>query len=317
LLLNKRPIDNNVIKIIDFGLSTHWSPGQVLTTKVGTPYYVAPQVLDGAYDNLCDLWSCGVIMYILLVGYPPFSGQTDKEVFAKIRSGKFNFQHSDWRLVSSHAQDLIRLFLKLNPRDRINSEQALNHSWIKSEAPVTRPASLQPAFLDNLKSFRTQNKLKKAALQIIAGRLSEERIKGLRETFVSLDENQDGMLTISELRSGLEHAGLNIKLEDLQAIVDGLDGDGSGYIDYSEFLAATLDRRTQLTEDVCLSAFNIFDLNNDGRITLEEVKQVLSIDGASEAACLETAACIVKDLDKNGDGSIDFQEFMAMMRETQ
>merc|ERR1712048_925905 len=140
-------------------------------------------------------------------------------------------------------------------------------------------------------------------------------IKGLRETFVSLDENQDGLLTISELRSGLERAGLNIKLEDedLQAIVDGLDSDGSGYIDYSEFLAATLDRRTQLTKDVCLSAFSILDLNNDGQITLEEVKQFLAVDGASEAACLESARCIIDGLDKNGDGSVDFQEFMAML----
>merc|ERR1712048_638554 len=122
LLLNKRPLDSNVIKIIDFGLSTHWSPGQVLTTKVGTPYYVAPQVLAGAYDNLCDLWSCGVIMYILLVGYPPFGGKTDKEVFAKIRSGQLHFEHSDWRYVSTDAQDLIKLLLKVNPQDRFSAE---------------------------------------------------------------------------------------------------------------------------------------------------------------------------------------------------
>merc|ERR1711976_219492 len=109
LLLNKGPIENNIIKIIDFGLSTSWSPGQILRSKVGTPYYVAPEVLSGAYCNLCDLWSCGVIMYILLVGYPPFQGQTDKEVFAKIRTGQVHFQQTDWRFTSSHAQDLIRL----------------------------------------------------------------------------------------------------------------------------------------------------------------------------------------------------------------
>merc|ERR1712014_419813 len=114
-----------------------------------------------------------------------------------------------------------------------------------------------------------------------------------------------------------ERAGLSCAPKEFEAMVDGLDGDGSGYIDYSEFLAATLDRRTLLTEDVCLSAFSIFDLNNDGRITLEEVKEVLSIDAASEAACLETAACIIQELDKNGDGSVDFQEFMTMMREAQ
>merc|ERR1712187_1085358 len=163
--------------------------------------------------------------------------------------------------------------------------------------------------------FRTQNKLKKAALHIIAGRLDEERVNGLRETFVSLDENQDGLLTIAELKSGLDHSGLVITPEDLRAIVDGLDSDGSGYIDYSEFLAATLDRRSLITEDVCRVAFRIFDLDNDGRITKAEIKQVLAVDGVSDAVGLENAESLIRDLDRDGDGSVDFQEFMAMMHD--
>merc|ERR1712048_1180042 len=125
LLPDKGPIDKNVIKIIDFGLSTHWSPGQILKSKVGTPYYVAPQVLAGAYDNLCDVWSCGVIMYILLCGSAPFTGQTDRQIFRKVRAGEVYFQDSDWRFVSTAAKDLIKLMLKVNPLNRINSEQAL------------------------------------------------------------------------------------------------------------------------------------------------------------------------------------------------
>jgi len=192
LFLNKAPLDSNVIKIIDFGMSTRWSPGQVLTTKVGTPHYVAPQVLVGAYDNLCDLWSCGVILYILFVGYPPFGGKTHEQLVAKIRSGRVSFKHSAWRHVSTDAQHLVKLLLKLNPRHRFNAEQALNYSWIETEAPVTPRASLQPALLDNLKTFQSKKRLKKAVLQ---GRLSEERIKGLRETLCIIDEldrNGDG-----------------------------------------------------------------------------------------------------------------------------
>merc|ERR1712039_719166 len=102
----------------------------------------------------------------------------------------------------------------------------------------------------------------KATLHIVAGQLSEDGIKELRDAFVSLDGNGDGLLTVVELRAGLERQGLNWTPDDVQNIVDGLDGDGSGYIDYSEFLAATLDRRNLLTEDVCRIAFNIFDLNN-------------------------------------------------------
>merc|ERR1712178_368259 len=155
---------------------------------------------------------------------------------------------------------------------------------------------------DNLRTFRSQNKLKKAALHIIAGQLNEEGIKGLRETFISLDENGDGLLTIAELKGGLERAGLRCAPKDLEAMVDSLDGDGSGYIDYSEFLAA---------------AFDIFDLDNDGQITQAELKQVLAVDGVSEVVGLESVESIIKELDKDGDGSIDFQEFMAMMRDAQ
>merc|ERR1712014_519108 len=99
-----------------------------------------------------------------------------------------------------------------------------------------------------------------------------------------------------------ERAGLSCAPKEFEAMVDGLDGDGSGYIDYSEFLAATLDRRTLLTEDVCWIAFNIFDLDNDGRITQAELKQVLSVDGVSEAVGLKSIDCVIKELDTDGDG---------------
>merc|ERR1712110_667586 len=110
----------------------------------------------------------------------------------------------------------------------------------------------------------------------------------------------DGLLTIAELKAGLERAGLSCVPKELETMVVGLDGDGSGFIDYSEFLAATLDRRTLLTEDLCWIAFNIFDLDNDGRITQAELKQVLSVDGVSEAVGLESVESIIKELDKDG-----------------
>merc|ERR1712176_854564 len=158
----------------DFGLSCKFTAGQVLTTKAGTPYYVATQVLAGNYDHLSDLWSCGVIMYVILCGYPPFFGETDAEVLSKVRLGNFSFNASDWKHVSEDAKDLIRMLLKMNPRDRYSAEQALNHDWIKNKAPKSQGVSLQSGFVDNLRSFRSQNKLKKAALHIIAGQLNED-----------------------------------------------------------------------------------------------------------------------------------------------
>merc|ERR1719220_2049993 len=206
LFVTKDPIDKSLLKIIDFGLSCKFEPAQVLTTKAGTPYYVAPQVLAGKYDQLSDLWSVGVIMYVLLCGYPPFFGETDAEVLSKVRLGNFSFNQADWKNVSEDAKTLIRMLLKMNPRDRYTAEQALNHDWIKNKAPKAKNVALQENFVDNLRGFRSQNKLKKAALQIIAGQLDNSQIKALRETFMALDHNGDGLLTANELKEGLKQA---------------------------------------------------------------------------------------------------------------
>merc|ERR1719359_573110 len=263
LFMTKESIEKNLLKIIDFGLSCKFEAGQALSTKAGTPYYVAPQVLAGKYDHLSDLWSCGVIMYVLLCGYPPFFGETDAEVLSKVRLGNFSFNAADWKNISEDAKTLIRMLLKMNPRDRYTAEQALNHEWIKAKAPNSKNVQLQSNFVDNLRSFRSQNKLKKAALHIIAGQLGESQIKALRETFMALDDNGDGLLTAQEMKEGMQKAGLKEIPPDIQQIMEQVDSDGSGVIDYTEFLAATLDKRVYVQEDVCWQAFRAFDLNDD------------------------------------------------------
>mmetsp|Transcript_49473 Transcript_49473/g.80184 ORF Transcript_49473/g.80184 Transcript_49473/m.80184 type:complete len:503 (-) Transcript_49473:95-1603(-) len=314
LFMSKDPIEKNTLKIIDFGLSCKFSLDQVMTTKAGTPYYVAPQVLAGKYDHMSDLWSVGVIMFVVLCGYPPFYGDTDGEVLAKVRLGHFDFNPADWKNVSDDAKNLIRRLLKMNPRDRYTAEQALNHEWIKDKAPKATNVSLQDAFVDNLRGFRSQNKLKKAALHIIAGQLNEDQIKALRDTFMQLDTNGDGLLTPAELKEGLAKAGLKEIPPDLAQIMEDVDSDGSGVIDYTEFLAATLDRRQYMQEDVCWSAFRVFDRNGDGRISPEELKQVLCSSDVEEALGAQQVVELMKEVDDNGDGHIDFQEFMQMMK---
>merc|ERR1712217_412037 len=235
-------------------------------------------------------------------------GETDAEVLSKVRLGNFSFNAADWKNISEDAKNLIRMLLKMNPRDRYTAEQALNHDWIKNKAPKATNVSLQDNFVDNLRSFRSLNKLKKAALHIIASQLDEDQIKALRETFMSLDNNGDGCLTVAEMKEGIEKAGLKDIPADLKQIMVDIDSDGSGQIDYTEFLAATLDKRLYLQEDVCWSAFRLFDRNGDGQISQEELKHVLHSDDVADVAGTEAIAKLLQEVDGNGDGMIDFQE---------
>jgi len=314
IFTTKEALEKSTLKLIDFGLAREYEQGQILATKAGTPYYVAPQVLAGKYDHQADMWSLGVIMYVILCGYPPFHGDTDEEVLQKVRSGQFTFVKSDWKGVSEDAQKLIRNLLKMNPIDRFTAQQALNDVWIKDKAPKAKDVDLhQSGIVDKLRVFRSQNKLKKAALHVIANSLDDKAISDLRDIFHQLDSNGDGQLTPAELMQGLENAGIKELPPDLEAILKDVDSDGSGIIDYSEFLAATLDKKFMTQENVCWQAFKAFDTNGDGKIDRAELAAVLQDDGVSSSFQKDLAE-LMKEGDTNGDGEIDFDEFMAMMR---
>jgi len=296
------------VKIIDFGLSSKFEAGIPMKTRAGSPCYVAPEVLNSNYDNKCDLWSVGVILYIFLCGYPPFQGRSDMEVLQQVTFGRFEFEYQDWRNVSEDAKTLITYLMKKSPQERFSAEQSLRHTWIANRAPQAPAAVLEQGLVDRLRAFRLRNKFVKAALHIIAAQLDESRICGLRDAFVSLDTNNDGLLTHSELKRGLQQAGIRLPGPDLEEIMDGVDVDGSGAIDYTEFLAASLEKAQYIQEDVCWNAFSLFDLNRDGNISPRELKKLL------DKTSTQSAAELMKEADVNQDGSVDFQEFMVMMR---
>jgi calcium-dependent protein kinase len=161
---NNKPIEGSTLKIIDFGLSCPFKKGQKMKTKAGTPYYVSPQVLEGNYDQACDVWSCGVIMYIMLCGYPPFYGDSDQEVLQRVRSGNYKFDATDWGKTSSDATDLIKGMLKKNVSERLTAKQCFTHTWIKEKAPRAPDVRLPANLLQKMGQFRGGNKLKKSGI---------------------------------------------------------------------------------------------------------------------------------------------------------
>jgi calcium-dependent protein kinase len=209
-----------------------------------------------------------------------------------------------WDKISADVKDLITKMLA-DPAHRLTAEQVLNHTWVLNNAPNSSESILN-LNVENLKNYRNINKLKKAVLVFIASRLNESDIKNLKETFNSIDKNQDGTLTLEEIKSGVSQLKNNSNLN-IEEIFKSIDTDGSGVINYTEFLAASIDQNVYLKEERLYEAFKMFDKDDSGKISIDEVKQIMKED--DDAKIQE----IIKKYDLNNDGEIDYAEFLNMM----
>mmetsp|Transcript_154123 Transcript_154123/g.287320 ORF Transcript_154123/g.287320 Transcript_154123/m.287320 type:complete len:711 (-) Transcript_154123:75-2207(-) len=310
LLQAKGSVD--VIKVIDMGLACRTD--HVLKTKAGSPYYVAPEVLGGKYNEACDLWSCGVVMYILFSGEPPFAGRNDEDTIRLVKRGRYSMPNEIWRPVSEDAKDLIKGLLVLDPKARLTAEQATTHEWISRVAPRSTGAPLQAKHIGNMQAFCQTSKLKKAALHAIALLLNDESIKELKDVFTGLDTNGDGVVTFEEMESAVKELKLDGSIGNLRELLDGIDVDWSGKIDYTEFIAATLDKRRYAQEDVCWTAFHVFDLDGSGSISKKELGKVLHNTDVEAWMGSESVMAAIEEFDRDDDGEIDFEEFFRMMQ---
>ncbi|XP_010263104.1 PREDICTED: calcium-dependent protein kinase 20-like isoform X2 [Nelumbo nucifera] len=209
------------LKTIDFGLSVFFKPGQTFTDVVGSPYYVAPEVLRKHYGPECDVWSAGVIIYILLSGVPPFWDETEQGIFEQVLRGELDFISDPWPSVSESAKDLVRKMLVRDPKKRLTTHQILCHPWVRVNG-VAPDKPLDSAVLTRLKQFSAMNKLKKIAIRVIAEKVSEEEIAGLKQMFKMIDTDNSGHITFEELKAGLERVGANLKESEIYALMQAL-----------------------------------------------------------------------------------------------
>ncbi|KAM0839950.1 hypothetical protein ACQ4PT_059987 [Festuca glaucescens] len=301
LLLSKD--EHAPLKATDFGLSVFFKEGEVFRDIVGSAYYIAPEVLKRSYGPEADIWSVGVMFYILLC-------ESEHGIFNSILRGQVDFTSDPWPRISSGAKDLVRKMLTSDPKRRISAYDVLNHPWIKEdgEAPDTL---LDNAVLGRLKQFRAMNQFKKAALRVIAGCLSEEEIRGLKEMFKGMDSDNSGTITVDELRKGLAKKGTKLTETEVQQLMDAADADGNGTIDYDEFITATMHMNRMDREEHLYTAFQYFDKDNSGYITTEELEQALKEKGLLDGREMKD---IIQEVDADNDGRINYTEFAAMMR---
>ncbi|CAN1226853.1 Calcium-dependent protein kinase 34 [Linum grandiflorum] len=309
LLLNKD--ESSPLKATDFGLSVFYKPaGEVFKDIVGSAYYIAPEVLKRKYGPEADIWSIGVMLYILLSGVPPFWAESEHGIFNAILRGQVDFQTDPWPAISPQAKDLVRKMLNSDPKQRVSASQVLNHPWIKEDGEAP-DIPLDNAVLGRLKQFKAMNMFKKVALRVIAGCLSEEEIRGLKEMFKGMDTDNSGTITLEELKQGLAKQGTKLSEAEVKQLMEAADADGNGTIDYDEFITATMHLNRMDREEHLYTAFQHFDKDNSGFITTEELQQALRDFGINDENELKD---ILAEVDSDNDGRINYDEFVAMMR---
>ncbi|KAL1803099.1 hypothetical protein ACET3Z_031746 [Daucus carota] len=308
LLLNDD--ENAPLKATDFGLSVFYKQGDQFKDIVGSAYYIAPEVLKRKYGPEVDIWSIGVMLYILLCGVPPFWAESEHEIFNEILRGHVDFSSDPWPSISPQAKDLVKKMLTQDPVKRLTAVQVLSHPWIKEdgEAPDT---PLDNAVLNRLKQFRAMNKFKKVALRVIAGCLSEEEIMGLKQMFKGMDCDNSGTITLDELKQGLAKQGTSLSNFEVKQLMEAADADGNGTIDYDEFITATMHLNRMDKEEHLYTAFQYFDKDNSGYITVEELEHALREFGINNDNDIKD---IISEVDTDNDDRINYDEFVAMMR---
>eukprot|EP00829_Urostomides_striatus_P010151 TRINITY_DN2333_c0_g1_i7.p1 TRINITY_DN2333_c0_g1~~TRINITY_DN2333_c0_g1_i7.p1 ORF type:complete len:457 (-),score=119.21 TRINITY_DN2333_c0_g1_i7:50-1348(-) len=300
------------IKIIDFGTALLCPKNKKIKEMVGSAYYIAPEVLTGKYTSKCDVWSIGVILYMLLSGFPPFNAENDEAVMEVVKTGVYDFSDPAWDSISEDAKDLIKKMLTFDQNKRISAAEAYQHKWIQNQNDVKVSSSV----LKNLHKFHATSKLHHASMMyIVTHMMSKEEQQELEKTFKSIDENGDGRLSREELIKGYTklYESEQRAILEVDQLLKQVDADSSGSIDYSEFLVAAANSKNLCSKANVKQAFDLFDSDGSGYITSDEVKKLL---GVGKVISEEKWVAIIKEMDPNGDGKITFEEFEEAIKKT-
>jgi calcium-dependent protein kinase len=312
-LLIEGDAEELIIKVGDFGNSIIFDLKNKISGIFGSLYYMAPEVLDNNYNEKCDEWSCGIILFLLLTGKPPFRGKKTSELVNNIKYAKVITESQDFSAISQEAKDLIHRLMDRNLSKRISASEALSHAWLnKFLNPENPPTALLESVLSNLSLFTNTIKLKNAIFTYVATQcMSQAELKELNSAFKQLDKNSDGKLSKEELFAVYKQKFEGKTSEkEVENIMKNVDTDKSGFIDYTEFIQASLNQKIMFSKSNLEQAFRTFDIDGNGIITASEIAEIFSHDFIGEDAVWQG---VLNQVDKNGDGNIDLKEFESIL----
>ena len=295
--------DGSCLKLIDFGLSKVIDGDKDLKGAVGTTFYMAPEVITGKYNEKCDIWACGVILYIMLCGKPPFYSQNEEELKKKICSMKYNFNYPEFQKVSKDAIDLIKKIL-VPPEKRLSAAEILATPWIRENAPNATGENLKQNW-EHIEQYSKLNLVQKSIINFTAFHLTSRETKEFVEMFKSLDENSDGVLSIDEIKKGVEQSKFGAKGDNIVKMFEEMDIDKNGLINYTEFISALMDYE-KIKENQLLQCFNSYDADDSGKISFKEFCDMIKPQSEEEKKELKE---LYDKFDTDGDGEISLKEF--------
>lgn len=324
-----------LLKVIDFGLSRTFPNSDngsltphdlnalqlpklrrqtkaILRTKAGTPFYIAPEVLSGNYTEKCDVWSCGVILYILLCGYPPFYGDNNKEILDSVRTGKLDFPDLEWKDKSPEAIDLIKKIL-CPPETRLFADEVIKHPWMQSKTLKTHATNFEKLF-SNMKLFAKLSPLKKSILFFIAHNLYEEDLMTLHDYFYLLDPSDQGCLQSTDFQK-VTSEKFKVDTKEAESVFQGLDFFSTGKVSFTQFVASTIPLEYLTTEKKLNIFLKLCDVDRDEHLSLTDFKRFLNIQFKFRSdVSTSFKGELVEEFSNsklNGAGFEDFKEFFA------
>ena len=306
------------VKVCDFGTSKAFKIGDTEKQLVGSAYYIAPEVIQKKYNLKCDLWSCGVIMFVLLTKKPPFGGRNDAIIMQNIQIGKYKEQLLDE--YSPYAKELVALLLEKNIKKRINAEQALNHPWFdvfkcKDILTDIQDKDTIKRFIENLKNYKRGSIIQETALAFLVHNYPDlDEVVNACKLFGQIDKNGKGKITLNDFIEGLNKILKKNMEEDAKKIFENLDEYSSGYLEYEMFIRAAINKKIFLTEDTLKFTFNFFDKENTKKITSESILKIFEESIKKDENVKIELENMIKEASPNENLEMDFDNFTEFMK---
>mmetsp|Transcript_33167 Transcript_33167/g.65669 ORF Transcript_33167/g.65669 Transcript_33167/m.65669 type:complete len:657 (-) Transcript_33167:67-2037(-) len=302
------------VKLIDFGLSAKYMPSDPhVSGTIGTIYTMSPEVLGKRYTSKADLWSMGVVAYMLLSSRLPFYGNDRRKIISRIKKCKYNFNDMAWRTVSDHAKTFVRSLLQADPDLRPTASGAMQHKWIRTHYRLSKryPGDhIMEQMPDAIQNFTGLPNIKKMALMLVAHNSTTAEIGDLQQVFDQYDSNNEGYITRAEFKEAMSKFGDRYSEEDINKMFSGLDFDESGKICYTEFLAATIETCGYIEEERLAEAFDRLDCDGSGYISKKNLREILGKNYTEKKV-----NHLIAEADFRQDGRISYDEFLMLFRE--